>query len=68
MPVYVVQGWYDMICPPVSAYELARGLPRGELVWAVSGHGPDRESWNLLRTLLLELTREHDAGPDGRSS
>ncbi|WP_432521067.1 alpha/beta fold hydrolase [Kineococcus sp. SYSU DK006] len=57
MPVHVVQGRYDMICPPRSAYELVQKLPRGELVRAVSGHGPDRESWNLLRTLLLELTR-----------
>ncbi|SFO74409.1 proline iminopeptidase [Geodermatophilus dictyosporus] len=57
MPVYVVQGRYDMICPPVSAYELAQRLPRGELIWALSGHGPNRESWSLLRTLLLELTQ-----------
>lgn len=57
MPVYVIQGRYDMICPPASAYRLVEQLPRGELLWALSGHEPDRESWNLLRTLLLELTQ-----------
>ncbi len=57
MPVYVVQGRYDMICPPVSAHESVQRLPRGELVWALIGHGSDRESWSLLRTLLLELTQ-----------
>jgi proline iminopeptidase len=58
MPVYVIQGRYDMICPPVHAYRLVERLPRGELIWAVSGHGPNRESWNLLRSSLLELTQE----------
>ncbi len=57
MPVYMVQGRYDMICPPTTAYRLVEQLPRGELIWALSGHAPNRESWNLLRTLLLELTQ-----------
>jgi pimeloyl-ACP methyl ester carboxylesterase len=52
MPVHLVQGRYDMVCPPVSAHESVQRLPCGELVRAVSGHGPNRESWNLLRTLL----------------
>lgn len=57
MPVYVVQGRYDMICPPVSGYRLVEHLPKGELMWALSGHSPNRESWNLLRTLLLQVTQ-----------
>ena len=52
MPVHLVQGRYDMVCPPVSAHESVQRLPCGELVRAVSGHGPNRERWNLLRTLL----------------
>ena len=31
-PGYIVQGRYDMICPPVTAVELARRWPRAELV------------------------------------
>jgi proline iminopeptidase len=57
MAVHVVQGRYDMICPPVTAYQLVERLPRGELYWAVSGHTPDRESWNLFRAVLLHVTQ-----------
>jgi proline iminopeptidase len=57
MPVYVVQGRYDMVCPPVTAYELCKRLPQGELTWALSGHLTDHESWNLVRTIMLELSK-----------
>jgi proline iminopeptidase len=57
MPVHIVQGRYDMVCPPVTAYQLVEQLPRGELFWAVSGHQPNREGWNLLRTVLLHVTQ-----------
>ncbi len=57
MPVYLVQGRYDMVCPPETAYQLAGELPDGELIWTVSGHATERESWNSIRTILLQLTR-----------
>jgi len=31
VPVLIVQGRLDMVCPPRAAFELARLLPRGEL-------------------------------------
>jgi proline iminopeptidase len=31
IPGYIVQGRYDMICPPRSAFELSRNWPRAEL-------------------------------------
>lgn len=31
IPATIVQGRYDMICPPVSAVRLAQGLPRADL-------------------------------------
>jgi len=31
LPTVIVQGRYDAICPPVSAFELARALPKAEL-------------------------------------
>ena len=40
----------------MSAYRLVEQLPCGELLWALRGQEPDRESWNLLRAALLELT------------
>ena len=39
LPAVIVQGRYDMICPPVSAWKLAAGWPRADLkVIPVAGH------------------------------
>lgn len=56
MPIWLVQGRYDMVCPPITAYELHQQLPRSELIYTVSGHRSERETWNLKRTILLQLT------------
>lgn len=32
IPCIIVQGRYDMPCPPVSAYELHKALPKSELI------------------------------------
>ena len=44
MPVWLVQGRQDMVCPPVTAYELHQKLPDGNLIWTTSGHKSERES------------------------
>jgi proline iminopeptidase len=31
IPGVIVQGRYDMICPPASAYAIAKAWPKGEL-------------------------------------
>ncbi|HEU4708936.1 MAG TPA: prolyl aminopeptidase [Methylophilaceae bacterium] len=31
IPTVIVQGRYDMVCPPVSAWELAQAMPHAEL-------------------------------------
>lgn len=39
LPAVIVQGRYDMVCPPQSAWELARGWPGAELrMVPASGH------------------------------
>lgn len=39
IPAHIVQGRYDMICPPVTAYRLAEAWPRAELrMVPVAGH------------------------------
>lgn len=55
MPVWIVQGRYDMVCPPKTAHTLAERLPKGELIWTTSGHVSERESWNVIRTLLGQI-------------
>ena len=32
IPTTIVQGRYDMVCPPISAWELARAMPHAKLV------------------------------------
>ena len=56
MPISLVQGRYDMVCPPYTAYELSLKLPNGKLYWTTAGHsGSDRANWDVTRALLAEL-------------
>lgn len=61
VPVYMVQGRYDMVCPPATAFELSQKLPNNELIWTTSGHVAEREAWNVIRTILLQLTENTHA-------
>ena len=39
IPTTIVQGRYDMVCPPISAWELARAMPHAKLIMvADAGH------------------------------
>ncbi len=39
IPISIVQGRYDALCPPIQAWLLHRALPSSRLVFAISGHG-----------------------------
>lgn len=53
MPIQLVQGRYDFVCPPYTAYELAQKLPNASLTWTTAGHlGHDRANWEVVRALL----------------
>jgi proline iminopeptidase len=56
MPIWLVQGRYDMVCPPQTAYELHQKLPASQLIWTTAGHGNDRPNYDVIRTLLLQWT------------
>lgn len=56
MPVYLVQGRYDMVCPPMTAYELHKLLPNSKLMWTIGGHRIEREGWAVKRAILNQLT------------
>ncbi len=55
MPVWMVHGRYDFDCPPVTAYELDKALPNSHLIWTISNHRTERETYSVLRTILLQL-------------
>lgn len=57
MPIWLIQGRYDMVCPPWAAYELNKRLPNGHLAWTVAGHhGSERANYDLLRALVIQLS------------
>lgn len=57
IPTTIVQGKYDLVCPPDTAYELHTRLPNSKLVLTVAGHaGMDEENMDALITALDEYT------------
>jgi proline iminopeptidase len=38
IPTVIVQGRYDVVCPPVSAWELKQALPDAHLQMVIAGH------------------------------
>lgn len=57
VPVYLINGRYDMICPPRNAYELHHLLPDSELIWTISGHRNEHENWNIIRITVQQLSQ-----------
>jgi proline iminopeptidase len=57
MPIWLVQGRYDMVCPPVTAYELHEKLPNSELIWTIGGHRNEHEGWNAVRLALQQASK-----------
>ncbi len=55
MPVWIIQGRYDMVCPPMTAYDLHGKLPNSQLIWTIAGHGNDRSNYDVLRSVLLNI-------------
>lgn len=52
MPVYMVQGRYDLVCPPQTAFELDQTLPNSKLIWTINGHLRQHEATNIQRLLI----------------
>lgn len=56
MPVWLVQGRYDMVCPPITAYELDQKLPNSHLIWTIGGHSAgDRGTADVTKSILLQF-------------
>jgi proline iminopeptidase len=56
MPIYLVQGRYDIVCPPTTAYELSKAAPNCTLTWTINGHMAEHEAHNLINVFLKQLT------------
>jgi len=51
IPVVIVHGRYDAICPPLNAWKLHKVLKKSKLYFVTSGHGSSEEE---LRSKLIE--------------
>jgi proline iminopeptidase len=58
MPIWIIQGRYDVMCVPKIAYELHEALPNSHLLWVAAGHsGSDRAIYDTSRMALDQLTQ-----------
>lgn len=49
VPIVTIQGRYDIVCPPISAYRLAAVLPHAKMHMVIAGHSSsDPEIVNKL--------------------
>lgn len=56
MPVWIIQGRYDMVCRPITSYQLDQELPNSKLIWTIDGHLAEHEASNILRIANRHLT------------
>ena len=57
VPTWFVQGRYDAICPPHTAFEISNLMPDCKLIWTTAGHANDRANYDVARTILLAITQ-----------
>lgn len=58
MPIRIIQGRYDMVCPPQTAHKLHQSLPNSQLHWTINGHLGEHEYATLFGVLLNQLLGE----------
>ena len=57
MPLYIVQGRYDFVCPPATAYSLSKLVPNAHLTWVQAGHAAEHETTSALKLIYHFLTK-----------
>jgi proline iminopeptidase len=56
VPVIIVQGRYDLVCPAASAVAVAKAIPHAKLHLTLAGHtGADPENAKALKAALRSL-------------
>lgn len=65
LPAVIVQGRYDMVCPPVSAWELAQAWENCELVMVpASGHALSEPNISAELVRVMDSIRDDDHEKD----
>ena len=52
VPVHIVQGRFDMVCPPDFAYKVSKLIPDCRLYLTISGHAGEHEVTSLFRAIF----------------
>lgn len=56
MPVWLIQGRYDFVCPPITAYKLSLSIPSSSLIWTLAGHsGSDRDNLVAIQSAVASF-------------
>lgn len=56
IPVSIVQGLWDLVCPVKTAYDLSKAMPEAKVVWvANAGHSAFESG---ITSELVKLTDE----------
>ncbi|HEX9971746.1 MAG TPA: alpha/beta fold hydrolase, partial [bacterium] len=58
IPTIIVNGRYDLICPPITAYKLHKKLPNSKL-WIIEGAGHSASEPGI-ETALVKAAREFE--------
>ncbi|KAF2647868.1 proline iminopeptidase [Lophiostoma macrostomum CBS 122681] len=59
IPTSIVQGRYDLVCPPRAAWELHKALPKSKLYWSATAGHSAKEPGTLKK--LIEVCDEYAA-------
>ena len=58
VPVHIVQGRYDLVCPPASAFALSQAVPHAHLTFTLAGHaGSEKPTAAALRKATDSLLK-----------
>lgn len=73
IPCHLVQGHYDVVCPPMTAYDVKKAFPEMTLEVVLAGHSASEPE--ITKALVRSFNRIRDTGspvpaplPDGRPS
>ncbi|MBM93212.1 MAG: prolyl aminopeptidase [Legionellales bacterium] len=60
LPIDIIQGRYDLVCPPRSAFELFKALPQSTLTLTHAGHAFDETETQQALIQATEDFRQRD--------
>lgn len=55
LPVSIIHGRYDFVCPPINAYDLHKKIKGSKLHVVIAGHSASEKA--IEKTLIRELSR-----------